>query len=384
MIGGDASASLRHDLLGPVDPAVIAELVDARLGFLRGKIEEGKYVREDGSAPTEDERRRLAPVGTLPAMRPELRVALAPILLRCAPRLEGLYTPSLDLAFDRNLCSMLRPQEPVQVLMPWSDELLLVRSGYVLGWIERGAPLSPPSEAAGPRAAFVRGPWLVAARDVSVRADDGQGIRLDFATRAPVHPEGRGKVWVARDRGVTSAAADDGGVLVPSERPFTRRALLTDAFAYYGRAYGWGGYQGGRDCSRFLMDLFADLGVDIPRHSSDQAIAGEVIEVPAGLPEDERMRAIDAAHRRGVVFLHFPGHIMLYLGRDDRGVPMALHSFAEYLVPCAGRTPEMAAGDHETLFTVDRVQVSDLELGRGSSRTAFIERITKITVFGGR
>ncbi|HGG57342.1 MAG TPA: hypothetical protein ENK31_06055 [Nannocystis exedens] len=42
----------------------------------------------------------------------------------------------------------------------------------------------------------------------------------------------------------------------------------------------------------------------------------------------------------------------------------------------------MPAGERESLVHVDRIQISDLELGRGSSRTAFIERITKVTVVG--
>ena len=71
---------------------------------------------------------------------------------------------------------------------------------------------------------------------------------------------------------------------------------------------------------------------------------------------------------------------MLYLGRDEAGVPMALHSFAEYLVPCAGRDDGAPAGERETLYKVDGVHVSDLELGRGSSRTAFIQRISRVTV----
>ena len=61
---------------------------------------------------------------------------------------------------------------------------------------------------------------------------------------------------------------------------------------------------------------------------------------------------------------------------------MAIHSFAEFLVPCAGRAEGAPAGERETLLKVDGVHVSDLELGRGTSRTAFIQRITKITVLG--
>ncbi|MCA9662639.1 MAG: C40 family peptidase, partial [Myxococcales bacterium] len=290
---------------------------------------------------------------------------------------------SLDLAFDRNLCSVIREQEPVQVLMRWSDDLLLARSGYVLGWIPADAALSPvlaPRE----REPFVRGPWRSATRDTDLRTAAGEVVRLPFASRAPVVSGGRGELLAATERGVVRVSPADPEALAPTNRPLTRRQFLTDAFRYLGRSYGWGGYQEGRDCSRFLLDLFAGFGVELPRHSSDQAIAGEVIEVPPNLPERERMEAIDQAHRRGLVLLHFPNHIMLYLGRDASGVPMALHSFAEYLVPCAGRKADMPAGERETLYTVDKIQVSDLELGRGSSRTSFIERITKITVVGRR
>ena len=373
----------RYDLLGPVDAGTIAGQINTRLGFLRERVGDGRYVRADGSAAGEAAGRALAPVGALPALTPELRVALDLIPVRCAPLAEGLYTPSLDLAFDRNLCSTIRPQEAVQVLLRWSEELTLARTSYVLGWIPSRAALSPPVPA-GLRSAFVRGPFLRAGREVELVSEEGATLQAPFAALLPAMIGGRGRVHAATAGGFVIAAAADPGALASSERPLTRRALLSDAFAYLGRPYGWGGREGGRDCSRFLMDLFAGFGVTLPRHSSDQAAAGAVIEVPAGLDEAARLRLLDEAQRRGIVLLHFPNHIMLYLGRDAEGRPMALHSFAEYVAPCAGRTAEMAAGERETLMTVDRVLVSDLELGRGSSRGAFIERITRVTVLGER
>ena len=36
------------------------------------------------------------------------------------------------------------------------------------------------------------------------------------------------------------------------------------------------------------------------------------------------------------------------------------------------------------LIRVNRVSISDLELGRGTSRRAFVERVDRVVVFGGR
>ena len=53
---------------------------------------------------------------------------------------------------------------------------------------------------------------------------------------------------------------------------------------------------------------------------------------------------------------------------------MVLHSFSEYLEACPG--------GGETRRRVDRNTVSDLSLGKGTTKRSFLERITKITVVG--
>ena len=68
-----------------------------------------------------------------------------------------------------------------------------------------------------------------------------------------------------------------------------------------------------------------------------------------------------------------PGHIMLDVGAA-RGRRWSISAIAEFLVPC----PEGG----ETVHRLDRVALTDLELGRGSSRGAFIDRITTLAVFG--
>jgi hypothetical protein len=378
-------ASARADLLAPVDPARLADDLNTRLGYLRGKFESAAYVNPDGAAMTPQQIAALTPVldaGAFAELPVEVRVALDLIPIRCAPQREPYYTPTRDLAFDRNLCSMARAQEPVQILRPWDGGLALARTPYVMGWIDLGsAALSPPIAAEHVRR-FTGGPFVRAARDFDVPEDMSSGkgpeIHVPFASLLPTAAR-RGEVLLAGPAGVVARRVDP-ALVSAAGRPLTRRAVLTEAFSFLHRPYGWGDYAGGRDCSRFLMDMFGGLGLVLPRHTSDQALAGVVEDLPPDLPEAERLRRIDAAHRRGVVLLHFPGHIMLYLGRDDAGTAMAIHSFAEYLVPCAGRSDGAPAGERETLLKVDGVHVSDLELGRGTSRGAFIQRISKITV----
>lgn len=365
------------DLLAPPDRSALLEDVQERVAFVRGRLAEGLYVERDGSSATAATLALFDTPSALPARAPELRIATGDIPLRCAPREAGFYTPSLDLAFDRNNCSTVHAQEPVQVLGASGEGLWLVRTRYALGWMPRSAPLSPvvPAELAE---AVVRGVRTQLTRDASVTTPSGATVALAAGALLPATPEGS-QVIVASPEAVEVAAVPG---LVSTERPLTRRSLLEAAFSMLDAPYGWGGHEGGRDCSRFLLDTFETFGLGLPRHSGRQALAGTFsIDVDVVDNGSEKLLLIDAAAKKGVVLLHFPGHIMLYLGRTEDGTPMAIHAFSEYVMPCAGVTG--AEGEAlETLNRVDRVTVSDLTLGANSSRGSFLERIARIVVLG--
>ena len=357
--------------LGRVDLSVAPDLdevlseVNDRVAWLLGKVDAGDYVDAEGDALSAEIRSALAPRSSID-LQPSLRVALDRVQVLCAPFAQALYTPSLDLRFNRNNCSNLQAQDPVQVLAIL-DDLLLVRAGYATGWIPADAPLSPVVPTALVQT-IIHGE-RIELRQAGAGVPAGGSIAVDAATGMGIVATESG---FSRDVAVPSTSGRAG-------IPLTRRAVLTEAFHYLGTPYGWGGEAGGRDCSRFLMDVFETFGVELPRFSAFQSLAGSFsVDVSGVESERERELLIDAAARRGVALLHFPGHIMLYLGRDTDGRPMAIHAFAEYLAPCS--EPDT---DVETLFEVDEVTVSDLELGRGSSRTAFLERLTRITVIGG-
>lgn len=358
-----------HDFAAPIDEQELEEAVADRIGYIVGRFDERSYVDVNG-APVSAETRSGFRTDAGTSVTPSVHLLAEDVQVRCGPTLDAFYTPSLDLRFDRNHCSTMRAHEAIQIVARWPGDLLLVRGGYTLGWIPADTPRSAPLDAE----------TLAALRERAVVLADvnAEGIALRAGDRVALVDN----QWLlgAPDR-LVRATPPSGAA--STRTPLTRRALLTEAFAYLDAEYGWGGTGGGRDCSRFVMDVFGRFGIDFPRFSGHQALAGSFsLDVSDVEAEAERLLLLDAAWRRGVVLLHFPGHIMLYLGRDHEGRPMAIHSFAEYLEPCehAPRDPER---DPETLVEVDRVTVSDLELGRGTSRTAFLERLTRITVVGG-
>lgn len=353
------------DLLAVEDPEAIYDKVGERRAWLNDKLAAGEYVNADGS--------RFEPFLAAPPERPEIqpviRIALDDVQFHCAPTQDSFYAPDLDLRIDYNRCSTAGAQEPILVYADWPGEWLLARTRYTWGFIADSAPLSPPLSQAD-AAAFVNGPFATIIGDAFTPQAAGARA-LEAGTRVPLADGG---ITIATENDVIAAKAPPDKVR-PNARPLTRRAVLTEAFRLLGTPYGFGGKDGGRDCSRLLLDLFETFGIAFPRHSSWQSRAGSYRIDVTEMDESARLRIIDAAHADGIVLLHLPGHIMLYLGRDHRGRPMALHAFSEYLVPCEG-------SDQETMFQLGEVTVSNLELGRGSSRGAFIERLSDVIVLG--
>ena len=379
-----------QDLLAPLDPqAVQVKLkVNERLSWLHERLKSGAYVNERNERLSAAELTRFTPVDPWPPLRPALHVAVENVPVRCGPQRAGFYKPGVDLDFDRNNCSTIHPQEVVRVLAQWGDGMKLVRTRYTSGWIAGDAAISPSiptaeAEAEAEAEAYVRAPRVRALKSLDLVADTGERAHVPRGTLlVPVDGQPN-RVRFATTTGHFVSGRLDPAELATTQRPLTRRALLEEAFSYLDTPYGWGGQNGGRDCSRLMMDIFAAFDIKLPRFSGHQALSGGFsIDVSPVKSEHERALLIDAAARRGIVLLHFPGHIMLYLGRDEASRPMVLHSFAEYLVPCPADVVTRNAA-RETLYRVTGATVSDLELGRGSSRTAFIERLTRITVLGG-
>lgn len=156
--------------------------------------------------------------------------------------------------------------------------------------------------------------------------------------------------------------------------PYTARTIIKQAFKLLNRPYGWGGMYQEQDCSRFLQEIFAVVGINLPRDSKDQAKTGVslaefelVVTEKANMQKKEFFRSVS----KGVLILTLKGHIMLYLGSVD-GKPFAIHSVWAYREPVNGE---------DRIRVINRVAVTGLDLGEGSQKGSLYKRLTGVRSF---
>jgi hypothetical protein len=153
--------------------------------------------------------------------------------------------------------------------------------------------------------------------------------------------------------------------------PYTQENIARQAFKMLNHPYGWGDRAGGRDCSRFIMDLFRTFGILMPRNSKDQAMVGMDLGQVEGKTIKEKQKVLDQAIPLATT-LRSPGHIMLYLGKD-KGRYYVIHSI--WGIKKSGRSGHL-------LEKIGRVAVSDLRYGGSESNGSLFHRITDVRFIG--
>jgi hypothetical protein len=153
--------------------------------------------------------------------------------------------------------------------------------------------------------------------------------------------------------------------------PYTQENIARQAFKMLDHPYGWGDRFGGRDCSRFIMDLFRTFGILMPRNSKEQATVGMDLGPVEGKSIKEKRKILDQAIPLATI-LRLPGHIMLYLGKD-KGKHYAIHSIWGI---------QKSGGPGPKLEKIGRVVVSDLSLGGSGLNGSLLTRLTDIRFIG--
>lgn len=116
------------------------------------------------------------------------------------------------------------------------------------------------------------------------------------------------------DAPLTGQAAASSGTGGPSQSGGFGQAVVADAEKYLGVPYQWGGTDPaqGVDCSGLVQDVFANLGVSVPRTSQQQVNAG--VAVPS-LADAEPGDLLFFPGSDGTASA--PGHVGIYVGNGQ-------------------------------------------------------------------
>lgn len=151
--------------------------------------------------------------------------------------------------------------------------------------------------------------------------------------------------------------------------PYTPRTIIEQAFRMLNEPYGWGGMYGEQDCSRFIQEIFATVGISLPRNSSKQAQVGVLIsEYSEKSLEDIKLETIIGKATAGTTLLYLQGHIMLFLGAVD-GYPYVIHETWGY---------RQKVWWGSIIRVIKRVAVTDLFLGKESKKGSYLQRVIAI------
>lgn len=298
---------------------------------------------------------------------------------RILPTDEPLYRNITDMAIDRLQNNTMDIATPVVVLHRSADlAWYYIVAPFSEGWaradcialcpleqMERYEARTPFIVATAARADLFADPQLRRYRD-----------RVQMGTRLPLLQETDGDTvqvliptrgeggWCVFDAAYASTSQVHRGYL-----PYTPRAALTQAFRLLNTPYGWGGMYGEQDCSRFVQEVFASFGIVMPRNSAQQGRVGSLItSFDKTRTAEKRRETLADSARGGITTLQFPGHIMLYLGDID-GEPYAIHGLYAYTEP---------RPDDERQISINRVAVTSLALGDGTTRGSLLMRVTTV------
>lgn len=300
---------------------------------------------------------------------------------RFFPTVEGLYAVSGDLDFDELQNNALEAATPVALLHKSFDgNWYYVQGPASDGWVEAKNIILCASKDI--QDYLNNESWAVVVKPkADIFLDEQLTQYYDHAQMGTRFPK-------EKKQNASGAVA----VKIPSRREdgrfvfktvylgkedvndgflaYTARTIYKQAFQLLNEPYGWGGMYGEQDCSRFLQQVFATVGINLPRDSKDQAKVGiGVAQFDDKTKNEEKVKLFSKAAGAKSV-LTMKGHIMLYLGMVD-GRPYAIHAVWAY------REPDPNAED-DRVRVMNRVVVSDLNLGEGSKKGSLLKRLTGI------
>lgn len=300
---------------------------------------------------------------------------------RLLPTAEGLYAKAQDVDFDELQNSSLDIGTPVVILNTSLDgQWVYAQAALSSGWFKRQdvglADKDDFDRMSSKPFAVMIDPKVDVFLNGAMTKHKGylrMGARLPFVKEY----DGITEVLVPDMDSNGKAVLVPGFVMTQQVNKgyflYTPRMIMIQAFKMLNQPYGWGGMYGEQDCSRFLQEIFATVGIRLPRNSSAQIQVGERLnDWPDQAADSEKLSLLKETGVGGATLLGMKGHIMLYLGMvDDQA--FAIHAAWAY------RQPGKAGDD---VFVLNKMTVSSLSLGEGSKRGSFLKRLNAVRFIG--
>ncbi len=262
--------------------------------------------------------------------------------------------------FDYFQYSALRADTPARILHrsrngAWS----LVMTPHVSGWVPSSDLALVDEDFV---AAFQTGSYLAVIREETFLSDLSGEFHRSLSIGALLPRVGTNSL---PGQVLTAAADGDGKAVLRTAiaspeavaawpLPATAAVVAELLEQLIGQSYGWGGLYGGRDCSATLQDLFAVIGLSLPRNSARQITAGQPVDL-RNLAPAAREKLLIQEGRPFFTLVGLPGHIMLYLGHTN-GEAVVAHTLWGL------RTRSYGRGEERHL--IGRTVITSLQPGR--------------------
>ena len=311
--------------------------------------------------------------------------------LRSFPNALRVFSRAGDHDIDRFQESALFPGTPVAIAHASADgQWLFVVSPRYAAWIEAAAVAEGPRARVFDYVARAEAGRIVTGAKVltvhTIEAPRVSELQLDMGVRLSLLPmpadglvngQHAHAAWIVElpvrepdgSLGFSPALLQRNTDTAPAPLALTEATLIRQAFKFLGERYGWGHGYNGRDCSGFVSEIYASMGVLLPRNTSDQSVSPALRRtvLGPGVSTAERRAAIDALQVGDLIYI--PGHVMMMLGRID-GRPYVIHD-------TNGGTVADGQGGLRSL-RLNGVSVTPLEPLRFDGEASYIDRATNI------
>lgn len=296
--------------------------------------------------------------------------------IRLLPEEAGWFTAKEDTHYDQLQATVLDPCEPVLVLTDSKDkQFVFVESRTYAGWVKPSALAFTDKVTWTKYAAPQNYLTVIASRKTIPQGKAFFQMGGRVLLRAPdLQKDGS---WAINIPNVDeNGTIIEQGFNIPNDNGVVKGTLacsennlIRQAFRFLGEGYGWGGLEKNVDCSSFVQDVYRSVGIELPRDADKQEKAMARSISLKNMTREQRLEILKKSKAGSLLFV--PGHVMIYLGTDEKGEPLVIHALSSYFTFEDGKTVK---------HYVRKVLVSDLHF-MNKDKVEMIDRLTSIGNF---